>query len=160
MKIFRDRFDLHLSTGQNQTKYETLYRSQIDRFPAKLTNDNIDGYFSSVYEVKINIAHTPIQPILSDRYISDIILAALKKPQASQNFQALGHSLSNDPSRYDLMYLQSRITAEIDPTLLSDATPANDPAPSNSSPLDAPAAFITDRQPRAGGKWGRTSRNR
>ncbi len=31
---------------------------------------------------------------------------------------------------------------------------------SAASPSDAPAAFVTDRQPRAGGKWGRGNQNR
>ena len=152
MKIFRDRFDLFLNAGQNLSKFKSHYRSQIDAFPAKLSADNVEAYFKLVSDVKINIAHTPIQPSLSDRYISDTILAGLKKQNVPLNFQALGHSLSYDPQRYDLIYLHNRISVEVGPSQLSAATPAYEAAPSASSPSDAPAAFVTDRLPRAGGK--------
>ena len=148
MKIFRDRFDLFLNAGQNLSKFESHYRSQINGFPAKLTADNVEAYFRLVSDVKINIAHTPIQPSLSDRYISDTILAGLKMPHVPLNFQALGHSLSYDPQRYDLIYLHSHISVEVGPSQLSAAAPANEAAPSASSPSDAPAAFVTDRLPR------------
>jgi hypothetical protein len=72
--------------------YESLYRSQIDGFPSKLTNDNVEAYFKSVSDVKINIAYMPIQGSLSDSYISDTILARLKE-SAPLNFRALGHFL-------------------------------------------------------------------
>jgi hypothetical protein len=159
MKIFRDRFDLFLNTGQNLSKYESLYRSQIDGFPTKLTNENVEAYFKSLSDVKINIANTPIQASLSDRYISDTILARLKK-HAPLNFQALGHFLSNDPKRYDLTYLHNRISVEIGPSQLPAAAPFTEVPSSAASPSDAPAAFVTDRQPRAGGKWGRGNHNR
>ena len=109
--------------------------------------------------MKINIAHTPIQASLSDRYISDTILARLKE-RAPLNFQALGHFLSNDPKRYDLTYLHNRISVEIGPSQLPAAAPFTEVPSSAASPSDAPAAFITDRQPRAGGKWGRGNHNR
>jgi hypothetical protein len=79
IKIFRDRFDLFLNAGQNLFKYESLYRSQIDGFPTKLTYENVDAYFKTISYVKMNIAYTPIQVSLSDRYISDTILAGLKR---------------------------------------------------------------------------------
>ncbi len=58
MKIFRDQFDLFVNAGQNLSKYESLYRSQIDGFPTKLTSENVEAYFKSVSDVKINIAYT------------------------------------------------------------------------------------------------------
>ncbi len=79
MKLFRDRFDLFLNAGQNLSKYESLYRSQIDGFPTKLTYENVHAYFKTVSEIMIDIAYTPIQVSLSDCYISNIILAGLKR---------------------------------------------------------------------------------
>jgi hypothetical protein len=153
MKIFRDRFDLFLNVGQNLSKYESdsLYRSQIDGFPTKLTYENVDAYFKTVSDVKINIAYTPIQVSLSDRYISDTILAGLKRQQAPLNSQTLGHFLSNDPKRYDLTYLHNRISVEVGPCQLPSAAPLTEVQPSAASPSDSLADFVTDRQPRAGG---------
>jgi hypothetical protein len=117
-----------------------------------LTYENVDAYFKTVSDVKINIAYTLIQVSLSDRYISDTILAGLKRQHAPLNFQTLGHFLSNDPKRYDLTYLHNRISVEVGPSQLPSAAPLTEVQPSAASPSDAPAAFVTDRQPRAGGK--------
>ena len=159
MKIFRDRFDLFLSAGQNLSTYETLYRSQINGFQTNLTDDNVEAYFRLVSDVKINIAHTPIQASLSDRYISDTILAGLKRKNGPLNVQALGHYLSNESRRYDLTFLHNRISVEVGPSQLSEVVPMSEVPPPSASPSDAPSAFVADRQPR-GGKGGRVSRNR
>ena len=68
-----------LSAGQNLSHYKSHYRGLIDRFPVNLNTMNIDAYFKLVSDVKINIAHTPMELTDSDRYISDTVLAALKK---------------------------------------------------------------------------------
>ncbi len=82
MKIFRDRFDRFLNVGQNLSKYESLYRSHIDEFPTQLTYENVDAYFKTVSDVKINIAYTPIEVSLFDCCISETIPAGLKRLHA------------------------------------------------------------------------------
>jgi hypothetical protein len=95
---------------------------------------------------------------ITDRYISDTIVAALKKSPSS-NFQALGHSLFHDWKRSDLTFLQNRLSVEV--ASLSSSTTVNETVSSSSSPSDAPAAFVADRQPRegrGGGNWKRAGR--
>ncbi len=91
--------------------------------------------------MKIYIAHTLNQASLSDRYISDTILARLKV-LAPLNIQALRHFLSNDPKRYDLTYLHNIISVEIGPSQLSIAVPLTEVPLSAASPSDSPAAFV------------------
>ncbi len=43
------------------------YRGLIDQFPVNLNAVNIDAYFKLVSEVKINVAHTPMELTVSDR---------------------------------------------------------------------------------------------
>jgi hypothetical protein len=125
-----------------------------------LTDENVNAFFKTVSDVKINIAYTQIQVSLLDRYISDTILAGLKRQHAPLHFQTLGHFFSNDQKHYDLTYLHNRISVEVGHSQLPSAAPLTEVQSSEASPSDAPAAFVTDRQPHAGGKGGRANCNR
>jgi hypothetical protein len=50
-----------LNAGQDFSIYESLYRSQINEFLAKLTADSVEDYFKLVSKVRINVAHMPNQ---------------------------------------------------------------------------------------------------
>ena len=154
MKMLRDQYELFLES--NQTRFETVYRSQIENFPDKPNSVNIEKYFKTVFEVKQNINNTPLAFSITDRFISDTVVSALKK-FPSANFSSLGFALSHDSQRLDLTYLQNRLRVEV--ASLPDVTSSKEAAPTASPPSDAPTAFVADRQPRGGGNWGRAGRN-
>ena len=154
MKRLRDQFELFFES--NQTQFETVYRSQIEKFPDKPNSANIEKYFETVLEVKQNIGNTPLAFSITDRFISDTVISALKK-FPSANFSSLGFALSHDSQRLNLTYLQNRLRVEV--ASLPDVASSKEAAPTASSPSDAPAAFVADRHPRGGGNWGRAGRN-
>jgi hypothetical protein len=154
MKRLRDKFERHFQS--NQTDFEAVYRSQIRNFPDMPNSANIEKYFKTVLAVKQNIENTPLESSISDRYISDTIISALKKIPSTK-MSALGYVLSLDSQRLNLTHLEDRLTVEME--FHSPATSSKDAAPSTSPPSDAPAAFVADRQPRGGRNWGRAGRN-
>ena len=153
-RAMKNQFELFFES--NQTQFETVYRSQIENFPDKPNSANIEKYFKTVLEVKQNIGNTPLAFSITDCFISDTVISALKK-FPSANFSSLGFALSHDSQRLNLTYLQNRLRVEV--ASLPDVASSKEAAPTASSPSDAPAAFVADRHPRGGGNWGRAGRN-
>ena len=137
--MLRDQCELFLES--NQTRFETVYRFQIENFPDKPNSVNIEKYFKNVFEVKQNINNAPLVFSISDCFISDTVISALKKCP-SANFSSLAYALSHNAQRLDLTYLQNRLRVEV--ASLSDVTSTKEAPPLAFLPSDAPTAFVTN----------------
>ena len=125
MKIFRDRFDLFLNSGQILTLLEDRFKDRLRNSfdPQNLDIKSFDKFLDCVSDIKRCARHTPMDIALNDRFISDTVLNKLKA-STQVSLSTLAFALSTDPQRHDTTYLFNRIRAELPSQNLSASAPA------------------------------------
>ena len=143
-KIFRDRYDLYLASGQNATLLEERYKDQLRHGldPQHLDTVTFSKFQDLVSDIRRSVQHTPLSSNVSDRFIADTVVAKLKESK-NLALATLAFSLSSDSKRHDLTHLFNRISVELPPPAVS--APLQSVVPeATAPPHDAPTAFNAD----------------
>ena len=160
MKLFRDRFDMYLESGENTTLLEERFKTRIREGIASINDaTTFDQFHDDVSQIKRTVEHTPLMSSISDRFICDTLLDKFKH-SGNPALSSFAFSMSANPRRHDLDFLFTSIDAIL-PSSTSSTLPSA--AKTTTSADDAPAVFNADRSSwnaRRGGGRGRRQGNR